>query len=82
MIILFILIVIVVYLFKENLVVVDILGIGDSSQKEVVKKMMKYFFNVLVFVFVINVLVVGGLQEDRVIYNKNSFLSNIFNFVC
>lgn len=73
---------IVAYLFKENLAVVDTPGIGDSRQKEVAKKMMKYLPNALAFVFVINVPAAGGLQEDRVTHNKNSSLSNILNSVC
>lgn len=33
---------------------------------EFVNMMMEYILNVLVFIFVVNVVNVGGLQDDRV----------------
>lgn len=38
---------------------VDIFGIGGFG--EVIKKLIDYFFNVLIFIFVINVVSVGGM---------------------
>lgn len=38
---------------------VDILGVGES--KEMMEKFLEYFFEVLVFIYVINLFNVGGV---------------------
>lgn len=41
------------------MIIVDIFGIGGLGK--VIEKFMEYFFNVLLFIFVINVGSVGGM---------------------
>lgn len=57
--------------------IVDIFGFGDEKEdkeNDVEDKMWFYFLNVLVFVFVVNVLNVGGVKIDRVLSVKNLYI--------
>lgn len=57
--------------------IVDIFGFGDEKEEkenDVEDKMWFYFLNVLVFVFVVNVLNVGGVKIDRVLSVKNLYI--------
>lgn len=45
--------------FQEYVIIVDILGVGESDNMMI--KVLEYFFEVFVFIYVINIFNVGGV---------------------
>lgn len=67
----------VICMDQGNVMIVDIFGFGDEKEEkenDVEDQMWFYFLNVLVFVFVVNVLNVGGVKIDRVLSVKNLYI--------
>lgn len=54
------------YIFQGNITIVDTPGIGDMEQAQFANLTMEYIPNALAFIFVVNVVNAGGLQDDRV----------------
>lgn len=53
------------FIFKENIVIVDTPGIGPDHP-HLTKRLFQYLPNALAFIYIINASNGGGVQSDRV----------------